>query len=88
MTGVEIAMYACGTFHGFGMLYLLGREIGWQTLVSGLLVIGVTATGVYLDRKEATAAAAFMAKCKKSHTHHDCLLLWGGDTDVFEGEPM
>lgn len=88
MTGVEMAGIACATFHGLGMLYLLVKAIGLRTFVTGLLIAGVPVLGVYLDRREETAAKAFMAECRKGHTYRDCLLLWGGDIDVFEGEPM
>ena len=59
-----------------------------STLLAALLVALLTALGMFLDRKEEAAARAFMARCRASHTYHDCLLLWGRDTDVFEGEAM
>jgi hypothetical protein len=57
-------------------------------LLIALLMGAVVTLGLYLDRREEAEAAAFMARCRPSRSYHDCLLLWGRDTYVFEGEAM
>jgi hypothetical protein len=53
-----------------------------------MLVAFVLAIGLYFDQKEEEAAKAFMAQCRQGSAYRDCLVLWRGDTYVFEGESL